>query len=145
MARVENYLMWIIMQTAKQSVILRIQVHCTHEQLNKSWKRRARLGRDTKNTDCRFLLRYIRSNCPLLPAMGNSHWLNFDASSWETVKLCLQQVIFNKWCSLPWWIHWPLGCSVAKESRRTFHLCEERFCFVYDNEKFVYQNVGQFW
>ena len=34
------------------------------------------------------------------------------------------------WCSLPWWIHCPLACSVAKESQRTFHLCGERFSFV---------------
>ena len=34
------------------------------------------------------------------------------------------------WCSLPWWIHCPLTCSVAKESQRTFHLCGERFSFV---------------
>ena len=36
---------------------------------------------------------------------------------------------------LPWWIHCPLACSVAKESQRSFHLCGERFSFVEDNEK----------
>ena len=35
-------------KTAKQSVFLRIQVHCTHEQFNKSWKRRAKLERDAR-------------------------------------------------------------------------------------------------
>ena len=43
------------------------------------------------------------------------------------------QVMFatsHLWCSLPWWIHCPLACSVAKESQRTFHLCGERFSFV---------------
>ena len=36
-------------------------------------------------------------------------------------------------------------CPPPKESRRTFHLCGERFSFVDDSEKFVYQKVGQFW
>ena len=44
---------------------------------------------------------------------------------------------------LPWWIHCPLACSAAKESQRSFHLCGERFSFVEDKEKFVYQKVGQ--
>ena len=44
---------------------------------------------------------------------------------------------------LPWWIHRPLACSAAKESQRSFHLCGERFSFVEDNEKFVYQKIGQ--
>ena len=48
------------------------------------------------------------------------------------------------WCSLPWWIHCPLACSVAKESQRSFHLCGERFSFVEDNEKFVYQKAANF-
>ena len=51
----------------------------TREQSNKRsgmrLKQRARLGRDAKNTDCPFCIRYIRSNYPLLPATGNSHWL----------------------------------------------------------------------
>ena len=47
---------------------------------------RAILGRDAKNTDCPFCIRYIRSNYPLLPATGNSHWLNFDASCHQAVK-----------------------------------------------------------
>ena len=34
------------------------------------------------------------------------------------------------WCSLPWWIHCPLACSVARESQRSFHLCGGRFSFV---------------
>ena len=33
-------------KTAKQFVFLRIQVHCTYEQFNKSWKRKAKLERD---------------------------------------------------------------------------------------------------
>ena len=33
-------------------------------------------------------------------------------------------------CSLPWWIHCPLACSVARESQRSFHLCGGRFSFV---------------
>ena len=50
------------------------------------WKQRARLGRDAKNSDCLFCIRHIRSNYPLLPATGNSHWLNFDASCQQAVK-----------------------------------------------------------
>ena len=34
------------------------------------------------------------------------------------------------WCSLLWWIHCPLACSVARESQRNFHLCGGRFSFV---------------
>ena len=62
------------------------------------WKQRARLGRDAKNSDCLFCIRHIRSNYPLLPATGNSHWLNFDASC---------QVVFStshSEYSVPWWI-----------------------------------------
>ena len=48
---------------------------------------RERDWRETlKNTDCPFCIRYIRSNYPHLPATGNSHWLNFDASCQQTVK-----------------------------------------------------------
>ena len=56
------------------------------------------------------------------------------------------QVMFatsHLWCSLPSRIHCPLACSVAKESQPSFHLCGERFSFVEDNEKFVYQKIGQ--
>ena len=62
------------------------------------WKQRARLGRDANNSDCPFCIRHIRSNYPLLPATGNSHWLNFDASC---------QVVFStshSEYSVPWWI-----------------------------------------
>ena len=51
-----------------------------YEQSNKSWKRRASLERGTKNTHCLFCIRYVHSNYPLLPATGNSNWLNFDPS-----------------------------------------------------------------
>ena len=55
--------------------------------LERGWKQRARLGRDAKNTDCPFCIRYIRSNYPLLPATGNSpNWLNLDASCQQAVK-----------------------------------------------------------
>ena len=43
-------------------------------------------GETLKNTDCPFCIRYIRSNYPLLPATGNSHWLNLDASCQQAVK-----------------------------------------------------------
>ena len=33
-------------------------------------------------------------------------------------------------CSLPWWIHCPLACSVARELQSSFHLCGGRFSFV---------------
>ena len=60
-------------------------------------KERARLGRDAKNTDCPFCIRHIRSNYPLLPATGNSHWLNFDASCQQAVKKLSTscQVVFS--------------------------------------------------
>ena len=35
---------------------------------------------ETLKTDCPFCIRYFRSNYPLLPATGNSQWLNFDGS-----------------------------------------------------------------
>ena len=54
--------------------------------LQRGWKQRARLERDATNTDCPFCIRDIRSNYPLLPATGNSHWLNFDASCHQAVK-----------------------------------------------------------
>ena len=38
--------------------------------------------------------------------MGNSYWLNFDASCWQAIKLCFQQVVHD--VSLRWWIHRPL-------------------------------------
>ena len=43
------------------------------------------------------------------------------------------QVMFaasHLWCSLPWWIHCPLACSVARELQSSFHLCGGRFSFV---------------
>ena len=48
------------------------------------------------------------------------------------------------WCSLPWWIHCPLACSVAKESHRSFHLCGEILLRRLDNEKFVYLRSANF-
>ena len=40
-----------------------------------------------------FCIRYVRSNYPLLPATGNSRWLNFNASCQQAVNQCFQQVI----------------------------------------------------
>ena len=48
------------------------------------------------------------------------------------------------WCSLPWWIHCPLACSVAKESHRSFHLCGEILLRRLDNEKFVHLRSANF-
>ena len=48
--------------------------------LERGWKQRVRLGRNAKNTDCPFCIRYFRSNYPLLSATGNPHWLNFNAT-----------------------------------------------------------------
>ena len=61
--------------TAKQSVLLRIQVRASSKKkgLERGWKQIARLRRDAKNADCPFCIRYIRSNYPLLPPTGNSH------------------------------------------------------------------------
>ena len=46
------------------------------EQSNKRygtrWKRRVRPGRDAKNTDCPFCIRYIRSNYPLLSLLRHA-------------------------------------------------------------------------
>ena len=79
--------------------------------VKRGWKQRARLGRDAKNTDCPFCIRYIRSNYPLLPATGNSHWLNFDASC---------QVMFStshsRW-SIPWWIAKAVRCKMTDVDR----------------------------
>ena len=61
----------------------------------RGWKERARLGSDAKNTDCPFCIRHIRSNYPLLPATGNSHWLNFDASCQQAVNK-LSNSVFSK-------------------------------------------------
>ena len=53
---------------------------------NEAENRERDWGETLKNTDCPFCIRYIRSNYPLLPATGNSHWLNFDASCHQAVK-----------------------------------------------------------
>ena len=78
--------------------IFQVRASSQTKGLERGWKQRARLERDAKNTDCPFCTRYIRSNYPLLPATGNFHWLNFDASC---------QVMFStthSQYSVPWWI-----------------------------------------
>ena len=67
-------------------VFLKVRASSQTKNLERGWKQRARLGRDVKITECPFCIRYIRSNYPLVPATGNSHWLNFDASCHQAVK-----------------------------------------------------------
>ena len=79
-------------ETAKHSVFLRIQVSESSQTkgLEQGWKRRARLGRDAKNTDGRFGINYNQITC-FNPATGNSYWLNLDASCNK-----LSSYVYNK-------------------------------------------------
>ena len=58
------------------------------------------------------------------------------------------------WCSLPWWIHCLLACSLVCESTveqfltfinfaRQANICGERFSVVEENKKCVFKNVSQ--
>ena len=94
-------------------------------------KTESETGEDAKNTGCPFFIRYIRLHYPPLPATGTSHWLNFDAN-----LLTSCQVMFptsHSRCSLPWWIHCSLACSVFSDLRK--HRIAGSISFVPHGEK----------
>ena len=107
--------------------------------------------------DCPFFILNIRTNSLLLSSTGNSHWLNFDASCKQAVKHCFQQVIamfltvMNSFSPLVCSVFFLMCESIATEFLilDTFvpreNSCGERFSFVEENEKFVYQKVGYLW
>ena len=53
-----------------------------------------------------FCIRYVRSNYPLLPATGNSHWLNFNAMSTSCQSMFSTS---HSWYSIPRWIPKPFA------------------------------------
>ena len=124
----------------------------TSKQPNKrpgvSLKTESETGENAKNMGCPFCIRYIRLHYPPLPA-----------KFWHKLLTSCQDMFptSHSRCSLPWWIHCSLACSVflwfAKASHRSFYplfrtarkLLWRKVSFVEDNEKLVYQKVCQLW
>ena len=98
----------IITLDAKQSVFLPIQVRAKNQAkgLEWDWKRRARLGRTLK-----------------IPAVRFSY----------AIFVCIMFPTSHSRCSLPWWIHCSLACSVFSDLRK--HRIAGSISFVPHGEK----------